>query len=62
MRFSFNLVLLIEPFCYTTKKLREKDKYLENEKSFRGETKKLFLSFLKGFQLVKITLDLRVHL
>ena len=43
-----------------TKKSRQKHKYLENEKSFLGEIK-TFLSFLKGFQLLKIVLDLRVR-
>ena len=31
----FNLILLIEPFSYMTKKLRQKVKYLENEKLLR---------------------------
>ena len=41
---------------------KQKFKYVENEKSFYGEIKKHFSSFLKGFQLTKIVFDLRVHL
>ena len=45
-----------------TKKSRQKLKYLENEKSFLGEIKKHFSSFLNSFQLPKIISDLRVRL
>ena len=44
-----------------TKKSRQKVKHLENEKSFWGEMKNI-LSFLKGFLLLKLVSDLRVHL
>ena len=40
-----------------TKKLRQKLKYLENEKELLKWNKKHFSSFLKGFQLSKIVLD-----
>ena len=38
-----------------TKMLRQKLKYLENEKTFRGEKKAYFIIF-KGLSLVKIRL------
>ena len=62
MDFEINLIFLIKPFCYMTKKSRQKFKYLENEKSFLRWNKKHFSSFLKGFQMTKILSDLRVHL
>ena len=39
---SFNFILLIEPFCSTTKTSRQKVKYLDNEKRFWGEIKGIF--------------------
>ena len=45
-----------------TKKSRQKRKHLENEKSFRDEIKKHFLSFLRDFQLPILVSDLRVRL
>ena len=45
-----------------TKNSKQEFKYPENKKSFRGEIKRNFLSFLKGFQLLKIVSDLRVRL
>ena len=36
-----------------TKKLLQKHKYLENEKSFLDEIKNIYSSFLKGFQSSK---------
>ena len=32
--FQINLIFLIKPFLYMTKKSRQKSKYLQNEKSF----------------------------
>ena len=62
-KIKINLILLIKPFLYMHKKSRQKLKYLENEKSLvKGEIKKHFLSFLKGFQLSKIFPDLKVRL
>ena len=40
-----NLNFLIKPFCYMTKKSRQKFKYLENEKRFWGEIKSIFYHF-----------------
>ena len=40
--FEINLIVLIKPFYYMTKKSRQKFKYLENEKSFQGEIKSIF--------------------
>ena len=62
IKFEINLTFLIKLFCYMTEKSRQKFKQLENEKSFRGEIKKQFSSFLKGFQLPKIVSGLRVRL
>ena len=36
---------LIEPFYFMTKKTRQKFKYLENQKSFWGEIKSIFIIF-----------------
>ena len=51
---EINLIFQIKPFFYMTKKSRQKLKYLENEKSFKGE--------IKGLQLPKIVSDLRERL
>ena len=56
--FEINLIFLIKPFLYMTKKSKQKLKYLENEQSFY----KYFPSFLKTFQLPKIVSDQSVHL
>ena len=45
IKFGINLIFLIKPFRYKTKKSRQKLKYLENEKSFRGEIKSIFDHF-----------------
>ena len=60
---NFEIILIppIKPFFYMTKTSRQKYKYLENEKSFYGETKSIF-HHLKGFQYSKIGHDLRVRL
>ena len=42
-------MFLIKSFRYMTKKSRQKLKYLENEKSFWGEIKRLVT---RGFELV----------
>ena len=47
MKFEINLILLIKPFCCMTKKPRQKFKYLEKEKSFRGEIKSIFHKYLE---------------
>ena len=49
IKFEIDLVFLIKPFCYMTKKSRQKFKYLENEKSFWGQIK----SILKWLLVVK---------
>ena len=43
--FEINLIFLIKPFSYMTKELRQKFKYLENEKTFSGEIKSIFHLF-----------------
>ena len=52
INFEISLIFLIKPFCYTTKKSRQKLKYLENEKSFWGEIKSIFHHF-KGLSAAK---------
>ena len=47
--FEVNLIFLIKPICYMTKKSRLKLKYQENEKSFWGEIK----SIVKGLSITK---------
>ena len=47
--FEINLLFLIKPFSYMTKKLRQKFKDLENEKSFYGA----FFIFFKGLSVAK---------
>ena len=46
-------MFLIKLFFYMTKKSRQKLKYLENEKSFKGERKAFFIIF-KGLSLKQI--------
>ena len=45
INFETNLNFLIKPFFYRSKKSRQNFKYLENEKSFWGETKGIFINF-----------------
>ena len=45
MDFEINLIFLIKPLSYMTKKSRQKFKYLETEKSFKGEIKSIFIFF-----------------
>ena len=47
MNFKTDLIFLMKPFLYMTKKSKQKFKYLENEKSFLF--KAFFSSFLKGY-------------
>ena len=49
---KINLISLIKPFWYMTKKSRQKLQYLENEKSFWGEIKRIFYNF-KGLSVAK---------
>ena len=36
MKFEISVIFLVKPFCYMTKKSRQKLKYLKNEKGFLG--------------------------
>ena len=45
IKFEINLIFLIKPFWYMTKKSRQKLKYLENGKSFWSEIKSIFHHF-----------------
>ena len=45
MKFEINLIFQIKPFFYMTKKSRQKFKYLEKEKSFQDEIKRIFHQF-----------------
>ena len=52
INFENNLIFLIKPFSYITKKSIQKFKYLENENSFLGEIKSIFIIF-KGLSVAK---------
>ena len=52
IKFEIKIIFLIKPFCYMTKKSRQKLNYLESEKSFWGEIKSIFHHF-KGFSVAK---------
>ena len=45
IEFEINLIFLIKPFRYITKKSRQKLKYLDNEKSLWGDVKSIFHHF-----------------
>ena len=47
MNFKINLIFLIQPF-FSTKNSRHKLKYIENEKSFQDELKRIFI-ILKSY-------------
>ena len=53
--FEINLIFLIEPFSYMTKKWKKKSKYLENKKSFKGEIKSIFHLFERAFRCQKLS-------
>ena len=53
IKFKINLIFLIKPFRYMTKKSRQKLKYLENERSFWGEIQKTFFIIFKGLLVAK---------
>ena len=55
INFEINLIFLIKPFFYMTKKSRQNLNILRKKRAF-------FSSFWKGFQLAKIISDLRVRL
>ena len=52
INFENNLIFLIKPFFYITKKSIQKFKYLEKENSFLGEIKSIFVIF-KGLLVAK---------
>ena len=52
IQFEINLIFLIEPFCYMTKKSRQKCKYLEKKKSFWAKIKAFFI-ICKGLSIAK---------
>ena len=52
MKFEINLIFLVKPFWYMTKKSRQKLKYLENGKIFWGEIKSIFI-ILNGLLVAK---------
>ena len=45
MQLEINLIFLIKPFWYMTKRSRQKLKYIENEKSIWDEIKNIFHYF-----------------
>ena len=58
INFETNLIFLIKPFFFMTKKSRQKFKYLRKKAILRWN-KKHFSLFLKGFQLPKIVSDFK---
>ena len=50
VNFEINLIFLIKAFLYKTKKSLQKFKYLENEKSFKGDIKSIFHHFQRVFK------------
>ena len=52
---EINLIFLIKPFRYMSKKSRQKLKYLENEKSCCGEIKSIFDLFKSAFSCQKLS-------
>ena len=60
--FKINLIFLIKPFLYMTKKVKIKSQMSWEWKVLLRWNKKDFSSFLKGFHLSKIVSDLRVCL
>ena len=49
------LILSIKPFFYMTKNSRQKFKYLENAKRFKGEIKIIFHHFQRAFSCQKLS-------
>ena len=49
------LIFLDKPFCYMTKRSRQKLKYLENKKSFSGEIKSIFHHLQRAFSCQKLS-------
>ena len=52
---EINLIFLIKPFWYMMKKSRQNLKYLENKKSFWGDTKSTFQHFESAFSCQKLS-------
>ena len=55
INFEINLIFLIMSFVYMTKKLKQKLKYLENEKSFQGAIKNIFDHFQRAVSCQKFS-------
>ena len=55
IKFEINLIFLIKPFYYMTKKSRQKPKYLEKAKSFWEEIKRIFHHFYRAFSWQKLS-------
>ena len=53
--FEISLIFLINPFCYRTKKSRQKFKYFENGKSYWGKIKSNFHHFRRDFNCQKLS-------
>ena len=52
--FEISPIFITKPFLYITKKSRQKFKYLEKEKSFKGEIKSIFYHFWKASSCQKL--------
>ena len=60
--FEINLTFLIKPFSYMTKKVRTKIESFSEQKGNLRLNIKHFLSFVKGFQIPEIVLNLGLEL
>ena len=55
IKFEINLIFILKPFRYMSKKSRQKLKHLENEKSCCGEIKSIFHLFKSAFSCQKLS-------
>ena len=53
MNFETNVIFLMKPFFYMTKKSRQKLKYLENKENLQAEVKSIFHHFQRAFSCQK---------
>ena len=60
INFEINLIFLIKPFFYMTKKSRQTFKYLAHKKAFKVKEKAFFIIFI-GPSDAKDYLDLRLR-
>ena len=61
INFEINLIFLNKLFCCMVKKSRQIFLYVENEKTFKDETKSMFHPF-KGLSLKQLKISFKVRL